>query len=1105
MKIRLFVLVMVLSSAVSALALDATKPSDQSLIGGWPALLRETRAAVNSGAIPVATTTTAGKVKPDGVTITVDVDGTIHSSGGGVSQVAFDNRSTTQAATDAAQDEVIAGKEPADVTIIKSGALSAATDDPATDVAASVAGVKAVQDAVDGLALTNLTALRAVTTGSAQPSVYLEGHTTSGDGGGGKFRYTSGQPPGTYADNGGTVIVPTGGDGSAAWLRDYTGAVNVKWFGASPSATRAANVTAIQAAVDLAAAVVATTSVATVDLVTAAVELDAIFPINAAIRLKNGVVLVGTSRSTSGLDHTGATDAVDTDAVTYKHGTGLRNMTIIGDGLDSRYGVNGWGLIRSCFVEDVLFDGFQDNIHLSSSWTMELRHVQAQNARRYNVYGDGLTNGRVLGGRYDTAGSHSIYIENATVNTEGLKITGTAVQASQGGGIVFDGIKQAVVEGCFLEALAQGGNTHAYIHADMDGTGSVEIVNNYINKGGSGGDGKAAAFIDGVKNFTYIGNTSQSQAVGLEIGTTAEAGTVLESTFGNTTRYTNNSTGNISIKEGAKAPLVLGPDMNDGSFSYDKASAVFGDWNAGAPRYLALGPWSGIPAIQAGGSGTSNKLRINPSAGNVEVAFNTGGEVWTGQTVLATTNTTSNVTVDTSKGFFGVDCSAGNRTATLSATLTAGREVVVAKRDTSANTLTITPSSGLIDGAASLVLSTTKAVRLICDGTNWFSEAVINSADLGTAAFTPSSDYATAAQGATADSALQPGDIGSTVQSPATTLAGYGITDGVIATGKAGGQTVTGGTGAGDLLLLGSTSHGTKNGILFDDRVFLDTVYGRMLITMNPNVKSASGYPASKLTLVAENTSGADDAGVRQEMFSTASAFPSTAFFRARGTFASPSKVLSEDRFGGIAARGYYGVAGSGGQFAGSGTAAIFFNSEEDFNDSTHLGTRITFETTPMASGTRAEAMRIHGSKGVSIGNTTDPGANNLSVTGTISGLAPEVVKTSSATLTTAEVSGTILSQAGQSVTANSTLTLPTAAAGMSFVLDVGTLLEATYYTEVKAGTNDKIYFDDVAGVNAGSVRATAQAIGTSLSCRTFKTDAYDWMCRTVTGTWEDF
>lgn len=50
---------------------------------------------------PLATTETVGKVKPDGTTITVDEDGTIHSAGGSnsASDVSFDNTDTGLEAT----------------------------------------------------------------------------------------------------------------------------------------------------------------------------------------------------------------------------------------------------------------------------------------------------------------------------------------------------------------------------------------------------------------------------------------------------------------------------------------------------------------------------------------------------------------------------------------------------------------------------------------------------------------------------------------------------------------------------------------------------------------------------------------------------------------------------------------------------------------------------------------------------------------------------------------------------------------------------------------------------------------------------------------------
>lgn len=79
--------------------------------------------------------------------------------------------------------------------------------------------------------LANIAALRLL---AVNPSIniLLNGYYTNGDGGGGYFRPVSGASSGTYVDNGGSIIVPTGGDGSSAWIRIFSGPINVKWFGA---------------------------------------------------------------------------------------------------------------------------------------------------------------------------------------------------------------------------------------------------------------------------------------------------------------------------------------------------------------------------------------------------------------------------------------------------------------------------------------------------------------------------------------------------------------------------------------------------------------------------------------------------------------------------------------------------------------------------------------------------------------------------------------------------------------------------------------------------------------------------------------------------------
>lgn len=74
------------------------------------------------------------------------------------------------------------------------------------------------------------------------------GYYAAGDGGGGPLRVwaTSGAP---YTDNGGSVIVPTTGDGSGAWVFEHSGMVNVKWFGAYGDNVND-DTSAIQAAID---------------------------------------------------------------------------------------------------------------------------------------------------------------------------------------------------------------------------------------------------------------------------------------------------------------------------------------------------------------------------------------------------------------------------------------------------------------------------------------------------------------------------------------------------------------------------------------------------------------------------------------------------------------------------------------------------------------------------------------------------------------------------------------------------------------------------------------------------------------------------------------
>lgn len=71
--------------------------------------------------------------------------------------------------------------------------------------------------------------LRAINTTTIEDlcKVVVGGYYVDGDGGGGVFHYDS---TSVEADNDGTVIVPDAGGGR--WIREYSGPINIRWFGA---------------------------------------------------------------------------------------------------------------------------------------------------------------------------------------------------------------------------------------------------------------------------------------------------------------------------------------------------------------------------------------------------------------------------------------------------------------------------------------------------------------------------------------------------------------------------------------------------------------------------------------------------------------------------------------------------------------------------------------------------------------------------------------------------------------------------------------------------------------------------------------------------------
>jgi len=114
-----------------------------------------------------------------------------------------------------------------------------------------------------------------------------------------------------------------------------------------------------------------------------------------------------------------------------------------------------------------------------------------------------------------------------------------------------------------------------------------------------------------------------------------------------------------------------------------------------------------------------------PSGGSVgEGVVNTGPGTGSWQPIVLPGNTplfkTASYQLATNDSYVGYDCTSGALVATLPAAPNVAQLYGVLKTDTSAHTLTVTPASGTINGAATFVIGTQwECVLVAFDGTNW--------------------------------------------------------------------------------------------------------------------------------------------------------------------------------------------------------------------------------------------------------------------------------------------------------------------------------------------------------------------------------------------------
>ncbi len=117
-----------------------------------------------------------------------------------------------------------------------------------------------------------------------------------------------------------------------------------------------------------------------------------------------------------------------------------------------------------------------------------------------------------------------------------------------------------------------------------------------------------------------------------------------------------------------------------------------------------------------------------------------------------------------------------------------------------------------------------------------------------------------------------------------------------------------------------------------------------------------------------------------------------------------------------------------------------------------------------------------------------------------------EIFKTASADspLTAAECSGTIVSNYGMT-DVDCTIDLPTAAAGLDFILILPAVRAKFFKLHCPTAQADKIYLSGIAGSDDGNVGvASGYLTGVAIHMFTFKASdgGYDWFADPIYGTW---
>ena len=343
----------------------------------------------------------------------------------------------------------------------------------------------------------NLATLSALDPGgfTAGVAVFVNGYATAGDGGGGKFIWsTSDLSTEVTADTQEGIYIAPDSDAtgaSGAWVRDYTGGISVLWFGAILN-DGSDDSASIQAAIDYASTQVTTNG--SYPLMTAKVYCPT-GRLNVAaaktLILKKGVSIYGDGSQLSWIYHAGGsvplfeTDMVATDNYWWS----ISDLSLIGanDG-SSTYGVRAHRSNFKCYLLRVNISKFDVNVWLLNCWTFKILKSDINNAVTDNIQIYNGTDMVISNCRVWLAGEHNIYITKAveelvtpplSADFQTVTITLRNVLCSQSGksGMYIVDVININIDGCSFEDNNKDEESWGQIHQEIGGDPTSSILN----------------------------------------------------------------------------------------------------------------------------------------------------------------------------------------------------------------------------------------------------------------------------------------------------------------------------------------------------------------------------------------------------------------------------------------------------------------------------------------------------------------------------------------------------------------------------------------------------------------------------------------------------